>query len=136
METFLSFFVPGKPTGKGRPRFTRQGHTYTPAITAAAEKMVASIASDAMIEAQRKPRIGRCSVHIIATWPIPKSWPQERQSRARQNYEVPGKPDLDNIAKLILDACNGVVYEDDVQVCMLTVTKLYGETPGVAVIVR
>jgi Holliday junction resolvase RusA-like endonuclease len=136
MESFVSFFIPGKPTGKGRPRFTRQGHTYTPAITAAAEKMVASIASDAMIKAQRKPRISRCSVHIIATWPVPKSWTKQRQAAALSNDEIPGKPDLDNIAKLILDALNGVVYEDDVQVCMLTVTKLYGDTPGCAVIVR
>ena len=136
MESFLSFFVPGKPIGKGRPRFTRAGHTYTPAITALAEKRVAAIASNAMIDAQRKPCIGRCSVHIIATWPIPKSWPKTRQAAALSNAEIPGKPDLDNIAKLILDALNGVVYEDDVQVCMLTVTKLYGDTPGCAVIVR
>ena len=136
MESFVSFFVPGKPIGKGRPRFTRAGHTYTPAITALAEKRVAAIASDAMITAQRKPRISRCSVHIIATWPVPKSWTKQRQAAALSNDEIPGKPDLDNIAKLILDALNGVVYEDDVQVCMLTVTKLYGETPGCAVIVR
>lgn len=34
------FVVPGKPQGKGRPRFTRSGHTYTPDSTAEYEERV------------------------------------------------------------------------------------------------
>ena len=36
----VCFTVPGKPQGKGRPRFTRSGHTYTPDRTAAYEERV------------------------------------------------------------------------------------------------
>lgn len=33
------------------------------------------------------------------------------------------KPDIDNIAKLILDALNGIAYEDDAQVVILQCAK-------------
>ena len=33
--------IPGKPTPKGRPRFSRKtGRTYTPAVTGSYEKLV------------------------------------------------------------------------------------------------
>ena len=37
------------------------------------------------------------------------------------------KPDNDNIAKIILDALNGVAYQDDKQVVSLQVEKYYTE---------
>ena len=36
------------------------------------------------------------------------------------------KPDVDNIAKAVLDALNGVIWVDDKQVVELTVKKYYG----------
>ena len=36
----IKFTIPGPPQGKGRPRFTKSGHTYTPAKTAEYEKLV------------------------------------------------------------------------------------------------
>lgn len=36
------------------------------------------------------------------------------------------KPDVDNVSKLVLDALQGVAYEDDYQVITLRVTKKYG----------
>ena len=39
------------------------------------------------------------------------------------------KPDLDNVAKLILDSLNNVAYKDDSQIVMLKVEKFYGEIP-------
>ena len=35
-----------------------------------------------------------------------------------------GKPDADNVAKLVMDALNGHAYEDDAQVTSLRVTKM------------
>ena len=43
------------------------------------------------------------------------------------------KPDLDNVAKIVCDALNGVAYKDDAQVVKLTVHKRYSERPEVAV---
>ena len=39
----FSFSIPGRPRGKARPRFARNGRTYTPAETVAAEREIAQI---------------------------------------------------------------------------------------------
>lgn len=36
------------------------------------------------------------------------------------------RPDIDNLEKAVLDALNGVAYEDDSQVACVTKEKLYG----------
>ena len=46
------------------------------------------------------------------------------------------KPDLDNIAKIILDGLNKIAWEDDTQVIEMMVVKRYAEEPLVAVIVE
>ena len=40
------------------------------------------------------------------------------------------KPDLDNMAKAVLDALNGLAYIDDSQIYSLTLYKTYSEQPG------
>ena len=37
------------------------------------------------------------------------------------------KPDVDNIAKAVLDALNGIAYDDDKQITSLVIDKKYGE---------
>jgi Holliday junction resolvase RusA-like endonuclease len=46
------------------------------------------------------------------------------------------KPDIDNIAKSHLDAMNGIVYKDDVQVIFISVKKIYSSITGVDILVR
>jgi Holliday junction resolvase RusA-like endonuclease len=46
------------------------------------------------------------------------------------------KPDLDNLAKSVLDGLNGVVYLDDSQLVSLHITKVYDHSPGVDIMVR
>lgn len=49
-------------------------------------------------------------------------------------YEKPcKKPDIDNIAKVILDSLNDIAYHDDTQVVSLCMAKKYAETPRVEV---
>lgn len=43
------------------------------------------------------------------------------------------KPDVDNVAKIILDAMNNLAWHYDKQVASLAVDKLYGEQTGVHV---
>lgn len=43
------------------------------------------------------------------------------------------KPDVDNVAKIILDALNGIAYRDDKQVVTLIVKKSYAGESGVGV---
>lgn len=42
-------------------------------------------------------------------------------------------PDVDNIAKVVCDALNGVAFFDDRQVCKLNIEKYYAEIPKIEV---
>jgi Holliday junction resolvase RusA-like endonuclease len=46
------------------------------------------------------------------------------------------KPDLDNVAKAIIDGMNGIIFKDDSQIINLHVTKVYAEVGKVEVLVR
>jgi Holliday junction resolvase RusA-like endonuclease len=43
------------------------------------------------------------------------------------------RPDVDKLARAVLDALTGVLYRDDGQVVTLDVTKRYGEQDGMTV---
>lgn len=125
--TQIFFQVLGKPVGKGRPRFW-QGHAVTPPATRKAEKAVADSARLALMEAPSWNRISSFLVSIRAIYPIPDSWPKGKKAMAAQGFLCPGKPDLDNVVKLILDALNGLAWEDDRSVRKIVAYKCY-ESP-------
>jgi len=47
-----------------------------------------------------------------------------------------GKPDIDNLAKLVQDAMNKVFYRDDSLICQIVCRKLYSERPRTEIIVK
>lgn len=103
--------------GKGRVRFVKQtGRTYTPDATAEAMERIrqAYIAAGGA----KAPEGAEVSVHITTLRPLPKSRPKRIESEP-DIY----KPDVDNIAKLVLDALNGCAWHDDTQVTELVVGK-------------
>ena len=129
----LEFFVPGKPRGEARPRVTIHG-TYIPRATREAKKAVADAFRAALAESDGKNRIPDsvtyCKVSIFAKYPIAKSWDNKKKYEAAHGLIIPGKPDVDNVAKLVLDALNGVAYRDDQCVYELLVTKSFDPAPG------
>jgi len=134
MSLSLYWWLDGDAVGKGRPRVSTIGgrpRLYTPAKTAAWERQVADACQTAM--GSLAPTESPWAVRIDISCRIPASWPRKRREAALQGREIPGKPDLDNVAKAVLDACNGVAYIDDKQVVRLTVSKRYGAAPGIEV---
>lgn len=136
----IEFFVPGAPVGKGRPRAARRGAgvvMFTPGKTAGYEALVAAAASNAM-RAEAGPLFtGPLEAVLEMRIPIPASWSKAHKAAALAGAELPtSKPDIDNVAKAILDACNGVVFRDDAQVVMLVATKAFSDEPGVRVVIR
>lgn len=134
----ITFFVPGQPVAKGRPRVTTRGGNfasmYTPAKTVAYEGLVAHSAKVAMAGA---PLIdGPVFARLQIVLQIPASWSQKKRSAAIAGQVYPTtKPDIDNVEKAIFDGLNGVVWRDDVQVVEVAKRKCYGDTPGVQVTV-
>lgn len=128
----VCFSVPGKPQGKGRPRFTRSGHTYTPDRTAEYEERVKL----AYKQAGGGKLSGFVSADICAVFAVPKSHTKAQRAAALNASFAPKKPDCDNIAKIILDALNGIAYDDDAQIVKLRVEKRYGTTERVLVVLE
>ena len=65
--------VSGQPIGKGRPRFTKAGHAYTPTKTREYEKRIQAAAWSKMQEMKLKPTGRFCHVKVVAFMDIPKS---------------------------------------------------------------
>jgi len=137
MTFLVTFKVPGKPQGKGRPRFARRGKfvsTYTDEKTKTYENQISDIAMVAMgaSEPLKTPLVA----FIYISYPIPASYSKTRKEDCLSGLERPTKkPDIDNIVKAFLDSMNGIVYVDDAQVVDLFTTKVYGE-PFVEVIIK
>ncbi len=128
MRDFVEIVVHGKVIGKGRPHFVRKtGVAITPARTRSYESIVRDYAMAEMNGDE--PWEGRIEARILAVHEIPKSWTKKKKELAEQNLIAPAKPDVDNVVKIVLDACNRTVYVDDQQVTKCTVTKQFGNKP-------
>lgn len=128
----IKFTIPGPPQGKGRPRFTKSGHTYTPAKTAEYEKLVKAeyIRQCAGQSLHGQP----VRISINAFFEIPKNTSKKRRSEMMGMDRRPTKkPDADNVIKIITDALNGIAYDDDRQIVALMFKKFYAEIPHVDV---
>lgn len=117
--TRISFSVPFVK-GKARPRFSR-GHAYTPKATSDAQETIAAAYVEACNGDALKASEGVPVAVAVLTTRNVKSGFRRREGDSHDDLQ---KPDADNIAKLVLDALNGVAYEDDSQVVALHVLKL------------
>lgn len=107
------FKVAEKVRGKARPRVTRY-RAFTPKETKTYESLVRGI----YLSEVGKKHNGRVAVFVDVYRALPKSRPKKVESEPDTI-----KPDCDNIGKIVLDALNGVAYDDDGQVTCLLVVK-------------
>lgn len=119
------FEVLGEIVGKERPRVNIYTcRVYTPNKTKDYEFLVQQYFR--MKYPKYETLKGRISINIIAYLKIPKSTSKTKIQEMLENKISPTKkPDVDNIAKSILDAMNGLVFEDDNQVSKISVEKRF-----------
>ena len=123
MSDPVAFVVWADPVAKGRPRFGR-GRTHTPKKTRDYEARVAEIARREM--GARPPFSDAVRLAVTACFQPPQSWPSWKRMAALSGaVGHTGRPDLDNIAKAVSDALDGIVYDDDGQVIELRTKKKY-----------
>ena len=118
--------IEGKIKGKARPR-VYNGHAFTPKDTVNYENWVK------LCYQQQGGKLlqGSIRANIIAYYKIPKSYSKKRVQAIREGKEYPQKkPDIDNCIKVILDALNGIAYEDDKQVVQVIAVKKWTEDIG------
>jgi len=125
----VSFAVPGIPVAQGRPRAcVRGGHAavYQPKASAEWRAVARLAAAEAM--GGNPPIPG--AVSLACTFLFP--WPKSMSKRARLAAASRGKgtkPDIDNLLKAVMDACNGVAWEDDARVSAVSASKGYADAP-------
>lgn len=126
----MIFKIEGQPQGKGRPRFTKTGHAFTPQATRDYEKLIA----EEYKAAKGETLDGYIRVNIKAYYKIPKATTKEKRGMIERGLLKPAvKPDIDNVVKAILDGLNGVAYHDDNQVVYVDGEKFYADEPCVIV---
>ncbi len=126
----INVWLAGQPVGKGRPRFAR-GRVYTPAKTKAYEERLAARALEEMESAGIETATGPVRIEARAIFTIPKSWPKSKKQAAMiGEVQHTGKPDADNVLKIVGDALNGIVWKDDSQIVSASINKRYGVQPA------
>ena len=132
------FDVPGIPFAKQRPRATRKGAyitIYTPRETKNYEKRVSFFYNEEY--RSDEPFDTSLSVEIEAIFPVPKSASKSiSQQMLDGNIPHVKKPDCDNTGKICLDALNGIAYTDDAIINKLVISKKYGDTPKVRILIK
>lgn len=122
--TTITFVVPGTLRGKGRPRFVRAtGRTYTPAETVASESVVRFFGHEAMRGRALLEGPVCLSVQIFKLFP--QSWSAKKRAAIKW---VTGRPDTDNLIKLIADSLNGICWKDDAQIAKIEFERTYTAT--------
>lgn len=122
--TELVFRVVGTPlafarsAGNGRRRFT-------PPVQASYMNLVKVAADAAMKKAKLQPFDAPLYVSLEVFYPMPKTLEEKlRKKKINHTYKV-SKPDVDNLSKIVLDACNGIVWVDDAIIVSLRIMKSY-----------
>ena len=132
MSEINSFFIAGEVQAKQRPKFNGR-FAYTPKETVEYENLV-KLQYQAQCGNHRYPDDVPLAVTIFAHLEPPQSASNIKKTRMLNQEEYPlKKPDVDNVAKIILDALNGIAYRDDKQVVTLIVKKSYAGESGVGV---
>ena len=126
-HTYYNIILDVKPTPKGRPRFTRFGHAYTPKKTLEAEeeikyKLISWKNKNNFYTIEDKP----IAIEFTFGIAMPKSYSKKKRDNLLCKSHII-KPDCDNLIKLQMDAMNGIIFKDDSLVYSLKGTKLHTE---------
>lgn len=125
----ITFTINHEPVAEGRARAYRVGgyiRLVTPEKTRHYKALVAELAAAAVGDAE--PLVGAMAARISVFLPIPASLSKKARTALQARFAT-RKPDVDNLAKSIMDGCNGIVYLDDSQVVRLTIEKRYLDEP-------
>ena len=142
MDYDIELTIPGSPRPQGRPR-TRivTPHGRKPVATIYEDgkdkRAKVHIQSNVRKDAPAQPLIGPLKVVIYYTMQRPlneygtgRNAGQLKTTAAQFHIK---KPDVDNMAKLTIDALTGIFWHDDSQICDLRVIKDYGKNPKTVV---
>ena len=126
---FIRIKLPLEPVPQGRPKVAIKGSAtwtyYSPKSVQAKNDIIALIK-------RHEPKKFEAYVPLRLTI----NFYRQRSKWVGKNEEMPvRKPDLDNFLKLVTDAMNGILFEDDAQITKIIASKRWADggnwrTPG------
>jgi len=142
----LAFTITGEPKGQPRPRaFARKmgavhvARFYDSDVADDWKRAVQIVVLDAAIVHKWPLTLGPVAISMCFSLPRPKSHFGAKGLKASAPVHHSGKPDADNLAKLVMDQItkSGRVWRDDSQVVSLTAHKLWasGNESGCSVLI-
>jgi Holliday junction resolvase RusA-like endonuclease len=142
----LTFQVTGEPKGQPRPRaFARKmgavhvARFYDSDVADEWKRAVQIVVLDASIVHKWPLTLGPVAISMCFSLPRPKSHFGAKGLKASAPVHHSGKPDADNLAKLVMDQItkSGKVWRDDSQVVSLTAHKVWasGNESGCSVLI-
>lgn len=133
--------IPAEPIAQGRPRLSSRGgfaRAYDPPKSRSWKAFVADYATKAMKDAGITELLeGPLLIRIRFGFPLPKSQHRKREPVPRQWHMK--RPDLDNLYKGVIDACEGVIYHRDSEIVKVVMDKVIvaqGDAPFVNFVVE
>jgi Holliday junction resolvase RusA-like endonuclease len=119
----LTIIIDGPPIALERSRSTRKGFHYDPQAKVK-QSIVESVKGQLEGFEKNSEPVG---MQMTFLFKMPKAWSKKKREKNINSYHT-GPKDIDNICKFFLDTFNGVLYEDDKQVCLLQAAKAWAET--------
>ena len=127
----MQIIIDGPAVPQGRPRAVRAGsgvRMYDPPKSRNYKEVVKLKCRSYMSRNQIKTITGPLALHLTFYFKPPKSYSKKRIEAIRKREELfTKKPDLDNLAKSILDGMNGTVFVDDAQIVYMSLQKEYAD---------
>ena len=127
-----AFVVPGKNGGRPRAVVVDDNKaslkTWEAAIRTEAQRVMAQLTTDGRLTFQG------AALAVVVLFLLPR--PASISAKHRPMPTV--KPDIDKLARAALDPLTQVLYNDDAQICHLSVEKRYaegGQVPGCRIVV-
>jgi len=148
--------------GKPRPYHTKSGHAFQPARGLRYEELIRLRFMEAYPGFRILPKGTGVKLSVVAVVAIPKLLQDRVLQLAKAGMGLSRKavpdelveellakakaialatvavkrPDLDNVAKILQDSLTGVVWYEDSCVVELRIRRVYGEDPGLSVVIE
>lgn len=137
----VQFTVRGQPMALKRHRSSRGGFLYNPSAKEQESFRNAVESLFHNITAPIFPLDDYLAISMVFSLKRPKKHyvgnkVEAKRLRPTAPLFVKTLPDVDNLAKFVLDSMNAFLFHDDRQVASLQVTKIYGEFPSTRVTVQ
>lgn len=131
MMAEYTFIIPGKPSGKGRPRFVRStGHVFSPDVNNFQARVMVAATATGM-----RPVKGPVAVSVFILKRIPESWSKKKKVAMFEQW-CSAIPDVVNVEAAIHDGLKGIAYHDDRQVASWLGTRRWSDRDETTIVVR